>query len=401
MDLLGLPIVGDILPALPDAAGPVTLLVNGMKYESWTEVEIRLSAKRMAREFTLHVEEKWTGGAGGAGPASLLEWRIRPGDFCQIFYYGVLVCTGYVDAYNPRYSGTSHTVTIQGRSKTGDLCDSTAKIPDGEMRDVTLDQVARKVAQPFRVNVEVEADVSDVLDVVRHSPTETVHRFLDKYARPGAVALTDTERGDLKLLHVSDGGAEAFLIEGLNILEASAMLREDNRHSEYNVLGQDHGRDNEYGKPVAERRSRVRDGAVKRHRPLTLLNETKTSRKGARARGAWEAARRAGESVRAEVKVFDWFYAPGRIWQPGMRIQVSSPMLALNRVLSLEGCVLMLSSRGTIAALSLVPVEALNPRAGGGKGGQGTDREWTDTKPDAEPEDLTGSDDDGSGSGAG
>lgn len=385
---------GGVLSALPAGTGPITLLVGGQMYEQWTEVEARLSAKRMASEFSLHVEEKWTGGAGGGGPASLMSWRIRPGDPCQLFYHGVPVITGHVDAYNPRYSHSSHSVTIQGRSKTGDLCDSTAKIPDGEMRDVTLDQVARKALQPFGIGLELDADVGDIFDVVRHKPGQSVHRFLDEYARPGGVLLTDTPMGNLKLLHVQAGGAEASLIEGQNILEASAMLREDQRHSEYNVLGQDHGRDKEFGKPVAERKSRVKDGAVKRHRPLTLLNETKTSRKGAKKRGAWEAARRAGESVRVEIKVYDWFYAPGQLWRPGMRVQVTSPMLAINRVLSLENVSLRLSKDGTIASLALVPVEALNPGAGGGKGGDGNDSEWSDTKPEQEPEDMTDHGDD-------
>ncbi|MGE3064105.1 MAG: phage baseplate assembly protein [Hyphomicrobiaceae bacterium] len=377
------------LASLPYAPGTVTLLVGGMLYTGWTSVEVRRSVKRMAGEFTLVVEERWTGGAGGGGPASLLEWRIRPGDPCQVFYLGLPVITGHVDAYNPRYAATSHTVTIQGRSKTGDLCDSSAIIPNGEMNNVGLDQVARRAIDKYGIGLKNEAQDLEPFDRVSVWPGETVHRFLDRYARPGAVSLTDDEQGNLRLLQVEDAGPAASLVEGVNILEASAMLRGDTRHSEYNVLGQDRGTDAEYGKPVAQRRSRVRDGAVKRHRPLVLLNETKTSRKASRSRGAWEAARRAGESTRVEVKVFDWCYAPGQLWQPGMIVQVTSPMLAVNRTLALEGVVFTLSERGTLAALSLVPVEALNPK--GGKGQNAGDKAWADTKPEGEPEDMTGS----------
>jgi prophage tail gpP-like protein len=380
------------LARLPYAPGTVTLLVNGMLYTGWTSVEVRRSVKRMAGEFTLQVEERWTGGAGGGGPASLLEWRIRPGDPCQIFYQGVLVLTGHVDAYNPRYSATSHTVTIQGRSKTADLVDSSTKIENGEMNNANLEQVARKALQRYNIGLKVDADVGEPFDRVSVWPGETVHRFLDRYARPGAVALTDDEQGNLRLLHVKDAAPGAQLVEGVNILEASAMLRADNRHSEYNVLGQDRGGDKEYGQPVATRRSKVADEAVKRYRPLTLLNETKTSRKDARRRGAWEAAKRAGESTRVEIKVFDWFHSPGQLWRPGMTVGVVSPMLAVERSLALEGVVHKLSANGTTTALTLVPVEALNPK--GGKGKNKGDKVWSDTKPDAEPEDLTDADDD-------
>lgn len=376
------------LASLPYAPGTVTLLVGGMLYDGWTSVEVRRSVKQMSGEFTLIVEERWTGGAGGGGPASLLEWRIRPGDPCQIFYQGALVMTGHVDAYNPRYSDSSHTVTIQGRSKTADLVDSSAIIPNGEMNNVGLDQVARRAIARYGIGLKVEAEGLEPFDRVSVWPGETVHRFLDRYARPGAVALTDDEQGNLRLLHVKDGAAAASLTEGVNILEASAMLRADNRHSEYNVLGQDRGTDQEYGEPVAQRRSRVRDGAVKRHRPMVLLNETKTSRKSARSRGAWEAARRAGESTRVEVKVYDWMYASGKLWTPGMIVQVTSPMLSVDRTLALEKVSFSLSDKGTLASLSLVPVEALNPKAG--KGANKGDKVWAETGPEDEPEDLTG-----------
>jgi prophage tail gpP-like protein len=338
----------------------------------------------MAREFTLHVEEKW-----GALSGSLMSYRIRPGDKCQVFYKGLLALTGHVDAYNPRYSSTHHSVTIQGRSKTGDLCDSSAEIPTGELRDVTIDQLARKAVQPFGLGVRLKGKADEVLDVIRQHPGETVHRLIERYARGSGLLPTDTPEGDLELLQVEDGGAEASVIEGVNILEASAMLREDQRHSKYKTLGQDHGTDGESGRKVSGRRSETSDGAVRRHRPLTLLNESKTARKRARLRGAWEAAVRAGESIRAEVKVYDWLCRPGKLWTPGMIVQVTSPMLSIDRTLALEGVTLMLSDKGTIAALSLVPPEAMNPKAGGAGGGGGSDKSWTQPKPTAEPEDLT------------
>ncbi len=378
------------LSRLPYSPGSVTLLVGGMLYTGWTKVEVKRSVKRMAGEFSLQVEERWSGGAGGGGPASLMEWRIRPGDPCQIFYQGVLVLTGHVDAYNPRYNATTHSVSIQGRSKTGDLCDSSAEIENGEMNNVGLDQAARKAISKYNIGLKVDADVAEPFDRVSVWPGETVHRFLERYARPGAVALTDDEHGNLRLLHVKAQAAAATLTEGVNILEATATLRADNRHSEYNVLGQDRGSDKEFGKPVATRRSRVEDGAVKRHRPLTLLNETKSSRKDVKKRGSWESAKRSGESTKIEIKVFDWFHSPGALWTPGMTVMVISPMLAVERALALESVTLTLSAEGTIASLSLVPVEALNPGAGGGSNkGDGA---WANTKPDSEPEDLTESD---------
>lgn len=378
------------LPVLPGAApGVVSLLVGGTIYEGWTDVEIRLSVRRMAGEFTLHVSEAFTG--GNDGPASPLTWRIRPQDPCQVFYGGLLVMTGHVDAYNPRYSKQQHQVTIQGRTKSADLVDSSVddEVKNGEMRDQTLPQAARRVVKNFGIPVEVDGNVDEKFDVMRVRPGETVQRFLERYARGAGAVMFPGRNGSLKIAQIEDGGAVASLVEGVNILEASAMLRADKRHSKIKTKGQDHGTDQEYGEPVAGRKAEATDGAVKRYRPLTLLHENKTSRKNGRRRAAWESAVRAGESTRVEIKVVDWTYGPGQLWQPGQKVSVISPMIAINRTLAIENLVLTQSrSRGTIASLSLVPPEALNPKAKG-KGGSGaggkSDKAWDDTKPKDDP----------------
>lgn len=367
--------------------GVVSLLVNGVFYEGWKRVDISRSVKEMAGSFNLDVSERWSG--GNDGPAALQSWRIRPGDACTVLYSGVPAVTGYVDTYSPSYDATSHDVKIQGRSKTADLVDSAAEpdVENGEMRDVSLDQVANKVAGPHGVGVKIEAKIKDRFDVVRVIPGETKHEFLERYARPGAVALTDDAEGNLRLLHVENGGPVASLVEGVNILQASATLRMDNRYSDYEAKGQDAGDDQRYGREVSEVHAKAKDAAVQRYRPYVLSNETKTSRTAARNRAQWEAAHRAGESVRAEVSVVDWFRAPGALWTPGERVLLVSPMLAINRVLAIESVQFEQSEQsddgGTVTRLSLVPVEALNPEAGGGDdvGGGGTDSAWLDTKP--------------------
>lgn len=380
-----------LLSFLPGAGRDVVSLVaGGMVYEGFTQVEVTRSLKEMAGKFSLHVSDRFTGGRNG--PAVNQTRAIREGDPCQIFYEGLPVITGNVDAVNPRYAKKQHQVSIHGRSKTGDLCDSSVddEIPNGEMRDVTLDQVARKATSNFGVGVKVEADVKDRFDQVRVHPGETVHRFLERYARPGAVSLTDDQMGDLRLFQAKPGGVVATLIEGVNIEEASAMLRMDGRHSKYTAKGQDRGSDREFGKPVAQRRARAKDSAVKRYRPLTLLNETKTSKPSAKNRAAWEAAQRAGEGCRAEVKLYSWCSAPGRLWMPGDNVMLISPMLYVERMLTVQSVVLTQSKKGgTIAKLALVPPEAHNP-APAGKGasgaGAGNDGAWSSTKPEEWPQ---------------
>jgi len=366
--------------------GVVSLLVNGMLYEGWVTVEVSRSVKEMAGQFTLKVSERWS---GGNGPATLIGWRIRPGDACTVLYSGLPVVTGYVDAYNPRYDAENHEVTIQGRSKTADMVDSAAEpdVPNGELRKSKLKQAASRLTRPYGVTMKDQApDAKRVFETMRVEPGETAHRFLERYARQDGVALTDDTDGALRLLQVQNGGPDAHLIEGVNILEASATLRADQRHSKYEGKGQRTGTDEKFGKRAAQVGADVADEAVKRYRPFVLLNETAADKEDARRRTGWEAAARAGESVRCEIKVIDWMSAPGRLWMPGMRAMVVSPMLAIERVLAVESVKHEQSDdQGTITSLSLTPVEALNPKAGGGGAGGKSDGAWTATKPEQEP----------------
>jgi prophage tail gpP-like protein len=371
--------------------GIVSLLVNGMLYEGFKKVEVTRSAKEMSGQFSLEVSEKWTGGNGG--PASLMGWRIRPGDACMVLYSGFPVITGYVDAYCPKYDAESHDVSIQGRSKTADMVDSAADpdVENGEMRDVGVDQIARKLASPHGINVKVAAKLKGKFDVARVQPGETKHEMLERYARPGAVLLTDDEMGDLRLLHVT-AAAGGALIEGVNILKAGATLRADNRYSDYEAKGQDHGNDQRFGREVSEIAAKAKDSAVKRYRPHVIRNETKTSKENAQSRCDWEATSRAGESVRADVTVVDWLFN-GKLWMPGDTPTLISPMLAINRVMAVESLTMTQDENGTLTRLSLVPPEALNPEASGGSGGAGSgasagsgggaasDPAYTDVKP--------------------
>jgi len=373
--------------------GVVSLLVGGMLYEGWKKVQVSRSVREMAGQFSLEVSERWAGGMNG--PSTLMGFgRIREGDPCTVLYSGFPVITGYVDVYSPQYDADSHNVSIQGRSKTQDLVDSSADpdVENGEMREVTLDQIARKLASKHGVGVKVQAKMPPKFDVARVSPGETKHEMLERYARPGAVLLTDDEMGNLRLLHVMGGGGGA-LIEGVNILKAQATLRADNRYSDYETKGQDHGNDQRWGREVAEVSAKAKDGAVKRYRPLTVRNETKTSKDNAKNRCDWEATSRAGESVRADVEVLDWI-GPAGLWMPGLTPMLISPMLAINRMMAVESLVMTQDEKGTVTRLSLVPPEGLNPSASGSGGGSGggsagsgggaaSDSSWTAVKPTA------------------
>ncbi len=357
-------------------ASIVSLLIGGSRYSGWSSVEITASLKETAAQFTLSVSERTGSDAGWK------SWQIRPGDACQIYYEDRLVLTGFVDARNPSFTAGSHGVQIQGRSKTGDLCDSSAIHPGGEMKNVKLDTIARTLIDRFNIDVEAKGDMGDVFENFRLEQGETVHESLDRYARQRGIIVTSNEKGNLVL---TDGPPESdplYLIEGDNILEGNATIRADKRHSDYRVKGQTIGTDQAHGKLSAGVTALTQDTGVKRYRPLVVVGEGSTSKKSAAGRADWEATSRAGESLNANITVVDWLNENDELWAPGQKVFVKSPMLGLDKVMVVQARTLTQDNdSGTLARLELVPGEALSSKAKPEK--SKSDDIWNTTKPEA------------------
>lgn len=353
--------------------GIVTLTVNGIPYAGWTDCAVNVAMDTGSGQFTLQVSEPWASGGPGAVAPMWQAWPIKPGDECQVAYNGLPVMTGVVDNYQPSYDAESHGVQIDGRSKTRDPIDSSAKLkPGNEAKKVDLKQLATKLLANYDVGVEVEGDFSTIFERAAVMDGESVHEMLERYVRQEGGFATDTPEGNLRIVQVEDGGPVATLVEGGNIKAARANLSADKKHSDITVKGQEPGTDQKHGEKVAGVTSTAQDPSVKRHRPLVLVDENAAPKETQKKRADWEHATRGGESVNATITVVGWTTSEfgGKIWWPGDIVAVRSPMLRINRNLAIKSINFTQNDQtGTLAELSLVPPEALNPKTGQSKSG--------------------------------
>lgn len=360
------------------------LIIGSKVYRDWVEVQVTRSLRDLASSFSLSVSERW---AGSGEP-----WRIRPGDEAVVRLGGITAITGYVDAYQPAYDEQSHGVQIVGRSRTADLVDSSAVVPDGELKGYKLAAVSRRLTEPHGVGVVVKMPEGEPFPSVDIQQGETSAEVIDRLARLRGGAPHDDAEGNLVLERIDvNASAAAQLVEGQNIKRASAVLRNDMRYSEYIAKGQRPGTDEEWGEDAAGQSATVKDPHVKRNRPLIVVAEDPADEEALRERADWEAATRAAESVRASVTVQGWTYAGGRLWEPGMVVSLDSPMLAIKRRMLVERVTyLQNDAEGTITIMELVPPEAATPEPATGEDGDGTsspdtrtyDDIWTETKPE-------------------
>jgi prophage tail gpP-like protein len=353
--------------------GGVALQIGGMNYEGWHAVSVLRGLEQAAASFSLSVSERTTG-------VALEPWVLRPGAPCSIWLDGELVLTGYIDTYGPRFDAHAHGVEVRGRSRTADFVDGAAIVPGGQFKQLSLLEIAERLALPFGIPVDALAAIGAPLADVQIQQGETCYAVLERLCRMQGLLVCDGPAGLLSLTRVGSRRAAGALVQGENILGASAELDASQRFSQYIVKGQRANTDDRIDRPAtaapadgAEDRGSgsaagdtvracvgaVLDGVVGRYKPWLLTAETQADDAQCQRRAEWEARRRAGHATRASVVVAGWRQLPGGpLWDVNLLVPVISPWLGINRVLLVSTVEFRKDDSGSTTRLELTLPDA-------------------------------------------
>jgi prophage tail gpP-like protein len=331
---------------------------NGQIFEGWTEVAITRDAFAVATRFRLSVTEPTT----SAG--KVLGWQIRPGDPVTIELGGKQVVNGVVDVRQASYDADNHGVQIDGRSLTADIVEAAAVKDDGKpagpFEGYALDEIARSLLKPYSIGVKVIGDAGAPFARVVTQVGESVFELLERLARLRGLHLGDDQDGDLVL---SDGSQKTSgpvgLVEGVNILRASASMDISQVPSELIVVGQSPGDDQTSGADAASQTATATNDKAPRKRPKVVILEEPGSKADMKLRADQELAKLAAEQAQAQVVVQGWFTAGGDLWAPGMTVKLTSPMLLMDQKMVVMTAELAQSDgAGTTTTLTLITPEA-------------------------------------------
>jgi prophage tail gpP-like protein len=328
------------------------LTIGGMEYGGWTRVRVARSLDAVSGTFSLALTDRW--------PGQDVARPVRPGESCTLRLDGDVVITGYVDDVSPSYDATSHLVTVSGRDATGDLVDCSASNSPGEWHNRSMEYIASAISKPFGVAVSVNVP-SDPFKRFRLEESETAFEAIERMARMRAVLATSDVNGNLLITRSGKGGRAAVaLVQGKNILKASAQFSLKDRFSRYTVKGQ---QPLEEPSTAAHVKGTALDSAVTRYRPLTLIAEDATDASAAATRAEWEKVYRRAKGNSVSVTVQGWREVPGgALWMPNRLVRVSSPWLGVDTDLLITAVALSLDESGTVTELSLMPQEAFDMR---------------------------------------
>lgn len=284
----------------------ITVEVGGQRYTAWKSVQITAAMKEAARSFQLVVAHE-------TGP-TVTARTFGSGAAVKIYANDDLLLTGYVDRYQPVIEGKKAEATITGRSKTGDLVDSSAKgKTKGKYKKKKPSEIGTELAQDH--GIKVTSDVDE--EAVDHqlTPGKTVFHEIELLARQQGLTAMGTADGNLKLTNASKAGKhQGSIVEGVNLLKGSADHNSSNRHSSYTVKGQ---RATGHGENNLEIEQTVRDAGVSRHRPVVVVQQNDTTKDRAKKTAKNRRDKAAGESLKATAWTQGWRDEGGQVWTPG------------------------------------------------------------------------------------
>jgi prophage tail gpP-like protein len=372
---------------MPKTAEIAVLNVGSQAYQAWETFWLRRGISDAASTFAFTASEPID------STGAFQNWRIQPGDSCNITLAGIPALTGKIDIRQGSYNSKQHGVMFQGRSLTRDAVDASVQVKGGQFKNYPFQPIANALLASVGVPLVITGSPPNLAQPFENFSVrlgETIFMAIERLARMRGMAITDDAQGNLVAAYTPQAaGSDAQLVEGVNILEARATIDVSKIFDAVRAYTQSRGGDNT---PPQDARS-VSATAGKAGAPRTKvlhMEEPGTSRDAA-IRAAHEMSFLGRAEINCRIVVQGWQSQDGTLWDINKHYFVSSPMLDLERTLISQTVVYSQSSEaGTLTTLELCTPESAaystNPlaQAAAGAGGGG-DSAYSGETPSAPP----------------
>ena len=188
------------------------LEVNGVEFENFLSAQVQIRLDSLCRAFSFTAVST----RGDPLPFS-------GGESCRVIVDGEAVLTGHIEIVDADYDKESHTITVEGRDKLGDLVDSSLLAIDDIRSPITLKQIVERIISALGLDIIVidEANpepFNESEDIASPEPGQNAFEFLEAIARKRQVFLTSNGAGNLVILK-SPGADSGYLLQ--NIIDAN------------------------------------------------------------------------------------------------------------------------------------------------------------------------------------
>jgi prophage tail gpP-like protein len=336
----------------------VSILIDGVPFRLWQQVEINRSMDTIADVFTLTCP--WEPTFPNGLPNTEFRQRFKPFQFKPVSVYigGQRVLTGTLLGHNPEKGANYQNITIEGYSKPGIFQDIT--LPLGfwpfETDGQTLQQIAERLSSPFGFRVVFSEDSGAAFsgnDKVDIEPDRFIYDFLIQLARQrGFVISSDFQGRMLFQKTTTEPATQTIISEKQPYVKSGSKFNGQARYSSIVALGiaAEQG--------VGEVAS-VDDNTVKRtgvSRPLVMM-ATDTNQGALEAAALAKLGRTIAQSIEINVTVKGWRRpVDNRLWKDNTKIiyRSDSDMIYQDTEMLIRNVKYNLNPKGRTATLTLV-----------------------------------------------
>jgi prophage tail gpP-like protein len=323
------------------------LFVNGNEFRHFTRGFVKLSLEQVASSFEFSYADLRI----DLGE----DWPINAGDACQIYLRNKLLLTGYIDDISVQYDANKLALTAKGRSKLGDLVDSSAHYKNGRFGGRTLLEISTRLVAPFgtkasdRIQVEID-EVGDYAKTFKRfaiNPGESVVETITRAAQARGFHPISTPEGNLRLIAAGEDVIQNFRVEyGVNVIRGERLDSVVGRHSAYFLKGQSPSDADENRRTTAQEQAAIFDAQIERYRPLLLVSTGQKGRAALRRRAIWERNRRQGQGERLIYRVDGFGPTNEDLWFPGPSVRILDDRLQVHESRLLSAAAYTFSAEG-------------------------------------------------------
>ena len=332
----------------------VTLKIDGEEFSSWEAVSVSSSIDSLCASFRLRLTDNQ--------PGRVDRSVIRDQAACELWLGKTLFLTGYINDVDDDLSESSHTLTVSGRDKTGDLVDCSAVHSPGTFKNQKLEGIATHLLAPFGLKLRVDASTGVPFASFALEQGEKVLDAITRLCRMRGVMLKTDRDATVVIFKPAAAKPKATLELGRNVKRRRFHSTSAERFSQYIVKGQHQGGNYVEAKDAAQPKGTARDAAITRYRPLIIISDEQATAGGLKTRAQWEATVRMGRALDLNVDVAGWRDDNGDLYTPGDRVRYLSSKDGPELIMMITAVDFDLSN-GTTSRLTLARPEAFTTEA--------------------------------------
>lgn len=317
------------------------LLVDSVPYDGFLEASVTLSMDALAHGFRF---------VATSDKDNLLPFK--GGEPCSVLIDDFLVTTGFIELVEVTHSANSHEINIQGRSKTGDLVDSSLDALELNA-PITIQTCIQRVIEQLNQDITVTDQsgsdpFNEAEDRLGPSVGENAFDFISRLAKKRQVLLNTDSEGNVLITRSEAVQTDSSLLNLINptdfnnnILSARVSYNHMKRFNKYIVKSQLNVSSLIFSSGLTDLTSVVDQGGNSQDnfvsddgarvgRQLVLRAEKASSTEQSRLRATWEANIRRARSGSYSATVNGFINNTGQVWELNTIVNVIDEFSDIN-----------------------------------------------------------------------